>query len=243
MAAISSLEKTRCTFSSLGAIDQEDLEMKRLVTVFALCALLFALCSVSSAQQPASFVSASASFQFAKHLGYEGVGKGANIGGGFRLLGSFYVTQDLERVAETKVGLHEGRTYISTTGLQLHGNGGWFARAAIAVGNHKNEAYTKTATRAHFGGGWEKLDRVSQLPLLSMSAVAVVPLSDPNAIWGVKVTIRGFYEFRERPFGITGKWTGNIFNVRDSFGPRRVWQGYHSVEFGLFFNLSAITGS
>lgn len=210
-------------------------------TAFTILALVV-FCVSASAQQPASQVYAGATFSFAERLGYNGVGKGGAFGGGFKLPAGFYATEDIEVVAERKQGFHDGRTVISVTGLQRHFDGGLFARAAISIGNHKNEAFTKTATRAQIGGGCQLLDKTSGIPMLEVGIDLVAPLSDPNNVWGFKTRIKGSYSIPHSAAFVYGKWSPAIVNARETSTPRRSWVGYNSFEFGVGLNLSAIAG-
>lgn len=224
--------------------------MRHLLSITMLCALLFALCVAVPAQQPGSFVSIGTKLTFAKDLGYKQPGAGVAVSAGlawFSLPQRLYLTEDFAAVHEEKTFLKDGHTVESTTGIQYHFDHGWFARAAVFVGNHSNSAYSKTAARVQAGGGYSVYSREQTaeqggLPLLNLTAVGFAPISDPNSGRGVNFSAESFWPFARGIWGLRAKGTGSFGSYKDSVGGR-LRGNYGAVEFGVFVNLSAIAGS
>lgn len=218
--------------------------MKRTLTI----AMMMLVCSAAQAQQvnpeprdPALYFAAQGVGSFAKGLSYASPGKGWNVEAGIPLPQHFYLIQNLQFVSERKVWLREGRTISSATALEYNFGGGVFAVAQISVGNHNNELWSKWATRAKLGGGFQWLGKQSQLPVLKVHFAGIIPLSDPNKLGGVEAGVKSFYQFSGHAIGVTGGFTQSVVNFADPTG-NRSWAGYRKIEGGLFVNLSSIMG-
>lgn len=218
--------------------------------LLALLAFVVALGQSVSAQAPtprASYLAFEAvainatDFNYRPSVGFRGSGN-------FAVGGRLYLREQIETDTEFKVASGEGRYFASRTTLELD-----VARpsdktavsilAGFDVSHFGNPTYSKTAVRARAGVAGRWIDPGTGTSRLEAGFAIIVPLHDPNKLWGLAAQVDGFYAFRHSFLGVTGGVGVTVANAKDSFTPRRGWGEVFNAHAGITINLSAIAGS